>query len=89
MCIRDSFNAVSGHFNMQALLNCEDVDCIAGPVSYNDRNEGGIGAYMSAAQSVLASGKLWFDESDYRTPVSYTHLRCTRYIINLRSKMWR
>ncbi len=66
------FNAVSGHFNMQALLNCEDVDCIAGPVSYNDRNEGGIGAYMSAAQSVLASGKLWFDESDYRTPVMKT-----------------
>ena len=66
------FNAASGHFNMQALLNCADVDCIAGPVSYSDRNEGGIGAYMSAAQSILAAGKLWFDESDYRTPVMQT-----------------
>lgn len=60
--------AYSGHFSLEKLLKCPDVDILTSPVAYADRNEGGIGAYMSEVSSVISAGKLWLDESDYRIP---------------------
>lgn len=60
--------AYSGHFSLEKLLKCPEVDILTSPVAYADRNEGGIGAYMSEASSVISAGKLWLDESDYRIP---------------------
>ena len=57
----------AGNFGLYKLLKSEDIDILTGPVSYSDRNEGGIGAYMSPVSSINASGKLWLDECDYRT----------------------
>ncbi len=61
--------AYSGHNSLAKLLRCPDVDILTSPVSYVNRNEGGIGAYMNEASSVMSAGKLWLDESDYRMPV--------------------
>ncbi|MBQ4629941.1 MAG: hypothetical protein IJB70_03030 [Clostridia bacterium] len=62
------YNSYSGHFALHELLHCDDVDILAGPVSYFDRNEGGLGAFMVAANTITAHGKLWIDECDYRMP---------------------
>lgn len=65
------FGAVSGHYNLTRLLQCKDVDIIGGPVGYEHREAtGGIASYMSIFSSVAAAGKMWFDESDYRTYLS-------------------
>lgn len=64
------FGAASGHFNMGALLDSPYLDAFSGPVSYDDRNEGGVGTSMTATAAITAAGKMWFDESDYRTPLS-------------------
>ncbi len=61
--------AYSGHHSLAKLLRCPDVDILTSPVSYVNRNEGGMGAFMNEASSVMAAGKLWLDESDYRMPV--------------------
>lgn len=61
------YNPSSNSFGLGYLLDSKNIDAFAGPVSYADRNEGGIGAYMSFASAVAAAGKLWIDEGDYRT----------------------
>ncbi len=61
--------AHSGHNSLAKLLKCPDVDILTSPVSYVNRNERGMGAFMNEAASVIAAGKLWLDESDYRMPV--------------------
>lgn len=78
--------AYSGHNSLAKLLACPDVDILTSPVSYVNRNEGGMGAYMSEAASVLAAGKLWLDESDYRMPVitvQKPHDDFIQYVANL------
>lgn len=61
------FSSASGHFNMDQLLNCDDIDMIAAPVNYENRNEGGTGISMTYPNSVNANNKFWMDESDYRS----------------------
>lgn len=61
--------AYSGHMSLARVLRCPDVDVLTSPVSYVNRNERGQGAYMNEVGSVLAAGKYWLDESDYRAPV--------------------
>jgi hypothetical protein len=59
--------ANSGHYALHKLLTSPAVDIICGPFSYFDRSIGGVGPVMSAAESVLAAGKLWLNEDDTRT----------------------
>ncbi|MBE6885658.1 MAG: hypothetical protein E7486_01810 [Ruminococcaceae bacterium] len=61
------YNPSSNSFGVNYILESDNVDGFAGPVSYGDRNEGGIGAYMPFASAIAAAGKLWIDEGDYRT----------------------
>lgn len=61
------YSAASGSFGARHLIDSPYIDCIAGPVSYEDRNEGGMGAYYTFVNSLALSGKLWIDEGDYRT----------------------
>ncbi len=61
--------AHSGHNSLAKLLKCPDVDILTSPVSYVNRNERGMGAFMNEAASVIAAGKMWLDESDYRMPI--------------------
>jgi len=61
------FSAASASFGSRILLDSPYIDGLAGPVSYEDRNEGGMGAFMNFASATMAAGKLWIDEADYRT----------------------
>ena len=61
------YNPSSNSFGARFLLKSKNVDVLAGPVSYNDRNENGIGASMAFMSAVAAAGKIWIDEGDYRT----------------------
>jgi len=71
----DIFDAQSGHFALRKLLDSPDMDGFASPVTYGDRNADSIGAtsaYMTAANTVIRNGKLWFMESDQRTFINRT-----------------
>jgi hypothetical protein len=57
----------SGHLAMSRLANCPDVDILCSPISYNDRELGGAGCFMSAVDTVRNAGKLWLNEDDTRT----------------------
>ncbi len=59
--------AVSGHLRLREVLDNPDVDVICSPISYYDRQAGGVGPFMSPCDSVMAHGKLWLNEDDTRT----------------------
>ena len=60
----------TGHLAMAKMARCPDVDILCSPISYNDREQGGAGVFMSAVDSVRAHGKLWLNEDDTRTYVT-------------------
>lgn len=57
----------SGHLAMARMVKCPDVDILCSPISYNDRQLGGAGMFMSAVDTVRQAGKLWLNEDDTRT----------------------
>lgn len=59
--------AASGHYALRKLLKSDSVDIIAGPVAYGGRHLGGSCTTMTAAESISAAGKLWFQEDDTHT----------------------
>ena len=59
--------SASGHLDNRRVLNCPDIDIMVSPIDYNDREEGGAALAMTAAESVLRAGKMWFFEDDTRT----------------------
>jgi hypothetical protein len=67
MCGIPSGPQVAGHYAMERMLRCPDVDVLCSPISYFDRQSGGAGLFMTAVDSVRAAGKLWLNEDDTRT----------------------
>ena len=66
------YHASAGHFALRKLLNSPYIDGFASPDTYIDRNAGkdartSCGGYMTVAESVIRSGKIWISESDQRT----------------------
>lgn len=61
------YDALTGHYRLQRLLDNPNIDAFTSPISYADRNHGGVGALMSPADSVIARGKLWIVEDDIHT----------------------
>ena len=57
----------SGHYQVQRVLDCPEVDILAGPCSYTDRREGDPASFMSLVDTISLHGKLWFNEDDSRT----------------------
>lgn len=57
----------SGHCYLGELLDSGYVDMLASPVSYQDRAEGGVMAYMAPVDSIQQHGVLWMVEDDTRT----------------------
>jgi hypothetical protein len=57
----------SGHYRVQRVLDCPEVDILAGPCSYSDRRGGDPASFMSLVDTITAHGKLWFNEDDSRT----------------------
>lgn len=72
--------SLSGHYNLNWLLQDKNIDGFAGPVTYEDRNVNSkpksgflaTSAYMSTVDSIQRNGKLWFQESDQRTFINHT-----------------
>lgn len=60
----------SGHLSLGKLLRCPDVDCIAGPPSYRDREPGGSAAMPAPVDSFALNGKVFISEEDFKTPIS-------------------
>jgi len=63
------YDARTGHFRLNKVLDSPDIDAFTSPVSYTDRNHGGVGALMSPADTIVAHGKMWFVENDIRSCV--------------------
>ncbi|UCH33591.1 MAG: beta-galactosidase, partial [Armatimonadota bacterium] len=59
----------SGHYRLQRILACPEVDALVAPYSYHERLAGGAGNFMSPVDTVTAHGKLWLNEDDTRTSV--------------------
>ena len=57
---------LSGHNAVEALLQDKNMDALVSPISYHDRNEGGLGGFMSPVDAVQSAGKLWIVEDDIR-----------------------
>ncbi len=61
------YDAKTGHFQLDKVLRCRDIDGFTSPVSYFERNEGGYGALMAPVDTITDAGKLWIVENDLRT----------------------
>jgi len=57
----------SGHLKLERIIKSPDIDAICSPISYFNRREGGIGAFMAPVDSIRKAGKLWINEDDTRT----------------------
>jgi len=59
----------SGHLALGKLLRTPEVDFIAGPPSYKNREPGGTGPFPSAIDSFALNGKLYISEDDFKTAI--------------------
>jgi beta-galactosidase len=57
----------SGHYALDKVLSCPEVDVLMSPVSYAVRQLGEPAGFMSPVDSISARGKLWLSEDDTRT----------------------
>lgn len=60
----------SGHLSLGKLLRCPDIDYIAGPPSYKNREPGGTGSFPWPIDSFALNSKLAISEEDFKTPIS-------------------
>ncbi len=66
--------AASGHYALRRILDSPDVDIVAAPISYFDRNLGGGASMMGPTESVMGAGKLWLVEDDTRTHLNRANI---------------
>ncbi len=62
----------NGHLSLGKLLRTKDVDIIAGPPSYRDRQMGGAASFPGPVDSFALNNKLYVSEEDFKTPISKT-----------------
>jgi hypothetical protein len=60
----------SGHLSLGKLLRCPDIDYIAGPPSYKNREPGGTGSFPWPIDSFALNTKIAVSEEDFKTPIS-------------------
>lgn len=60
----------SGHLSLGKLLRTRELDIIAGPPSYRDREPGGTAAFPGPIDSFALNGKLYISEEDFKTSLS-------------------
>ena len=59
--------AYSGHYDLERIIKSGMVDCLCGPISYQDRYFGHAKSTMGPTESISGAGVLWVDEDDTRT----------------------
>ncbi len=57
----------SGHLSLGKLLRTNEIDFIAGPPSYRNREPGGAASFPGPIDSFALNGKLYMSEEDYKT----------------------
>lgn len=60
----------NGHLSLGKLLRNPEVDFIAGPPSYKNREPGGSSPFPGPVDSFALNGKLYVSEEDFKTPIS-------------------
>jgi hypothetical protein len=60
----------NGHVSLGKLLRTPEVDLIAGPPSYKNREPGGSAPFPCPIDSFALNGKLYISEEDFKTPFS-------------------
>jgi hypothetical protein len=63
----------SGHLALGKLLRTEEVDFVAGPPSYRNREPGGTAPFPGPIDSFALNGKLYISEEDFKTSLSIGH----------------
>jgi hypothetical protein len=59
----------SGHLALGKLLRTQEVDFIAGPPSYKNREPGGTAPFPNPIDSFALNGKLYISEEDFKTAI--------------------
>ncbi len=59
----------SGHLSLGKLLRTPEIDMIAGPPSYRNREPGGTAPFPCPVDSFALNGKLYLSEEDYKTAI--------------------
>lgn len=57
----------SGHLSLGKLLRMREIDFVAGPPSYRNREPGGAASFPGPVDSFALNGKLFLSEEDYKT----------------------
>lgn len=92
----------TGHYGWRWMLDDPNVEIYCSPISYGDRQLGGVGRFMAPVDSVALHGKRWFNEDDTRTPLAndpigqvptiegsqWVHLRNFAHIFPRRMGCW-
>ncbi len=60
----------NGHLSLGKLLRTREVDFIAGPPSYRNREPGCSAPFPCPIDSFALNGKLYISEEDFKTPIS-------------------
>ncbi|MDR3688555.1 MAG: hypothetical protein P4L46_04190 [Fimbriimonas sp.] len=63
----------SGHLSLGKLLRTPEIDFIAGPPSYRERDPGGSAAFPCPIDSFALNSKLYISEEDFKTSLSTGH----------------
>lgn len=63
----------NGHLALGKLLRTPEVDFIAGPPSYHNREPGGSAPFPGPIDSFALNGKLYISEDDFKTSLSQGH----------------
>lgn len=72
----------SGHLGLQKILDCGDIDFVAGPYTYDNRSVGGANNAQGLPETAARYGKLYFNEADTET---HLHQRQWRWGNSLRN----
>lgn len=59
----------NGHLALGKLLRTHEIDFIAGPPSYKDREPGGTSPFPCPIDSFALNGKLYISEEDFKTSI--------------------
>ncbi|BBO24135.1 MAG: hypothetical protein AMXMBFR19_08020 [Chthonomonadaceae bacterium] len=60
----------SGHLSLGKILRTPEIDFVAGPPSYRNREPGGAAPFPCPVDSFPLNGKLYISEEDYKTAIS-------------------
>lgn len=63
----------SGHLALGKILRTREIDIIAGPPSYRNREPGGSAPFPCPVDSVALNGKLFISEEDFKTKLGADH----------------